>query len=927
MPGVNKFGHRQEVDRSTGFAECVAYCAQQAWLMNDTVRNNIIFGNEVDESRYRAVVEACGLKRDFEILTTGDQTEVGERGIALSGGQKQRISLARAIYSPARHVLLDDCLSAVDSHTAVWIYENCITGPVMLNRTCVLVSHNVVLTLSSASHVIVMDKGAIALQGTAEEIFKSGLLGEDELLRQSASRATSRSISRTTSVANLTKQVDIAAAIATIESTSDNDSSKFEDVNEEPAKTKQLDDYETSKKLVQDETQSVGSVKWAVYKLYLKSLGGWRFWFVVSNIYFWLQLIIAGQSYWIKLWSADASSSVKSESLFVFISQMHAQADSFVNGLYSNTVATQITSIKDTFLKAPEVVAAATDSGRSNNYYLGIYALITFLYCAVIFSRDAVVFYGSINSSKVLFDAMLHKILRSQLRFFDATPIGRIMNRFSKDIETVDQEAAPNFILMVHSIFSTFVVVAVIIALIPQFVFATIVILILFAIVVVLYLQSSRELKRMDAVTRSPIYQHFGETLVGITTIRAYGYEDRFIHENEQRIDYNNRPSWNVWLSNRWMSFRVDSVGGLVSFFAAVFVVISVGKIDSGLAGLTLSYAVTFTESLLWFVWVYAQNEMNMNSVERIGEYMELEEEPADIVADKRPPNNWPDKGAISVENVSLRYAPGLPKVIKNVTFEVKPNNKIGIVGRTGAGKSTIASAFFRFLEVEDGRISIDGVDISKIGLKDLRSALTIIPQDPTLFSGTVRSNLDPFNFYSDTEVFKSLLRVNLIDGIPGDNVEALNVVDRHKRRTNPFYNLENPVTEGGSNLSQGQRQLMCLARSLLKAPKVILLDEATASIDYQTDAQIQETIRDEFSQTTVITIAHRLRSIIDYDMILVLDAGMVKEYDKPHTLLQRPDSIFRTMCESSGELEQLEELAAKAFISQSASENVVDLI
>ncbi|KAK9474191.1 P-loop containing nucleoside triphosphate hydrolase protein [Dipodascopsis tothii] len=925
LPGLNRFGERTQVDRASGMADSVAYCAQQAWLTNDTVRNNILFGNPVDEERYEAVVEACGLRRDFQILTMGDRTEVGERGIALSGGQKQRISLARALYSPARHLLLDDCLSAVDSHTAVWIYEHCITGPLMAERTCILVSHNVALTLTSADHVVYMDRGAVAMQGTPEQVYNAGLLGDDELLRQSASMATSRSLSRTTSMANLKKQVDIAVAVEAIAEAETSSSTASDD-----KKAKAEDDGELSKKLVEKEHQSIGSVKWSVYTLYLSSLGNAWFWVAVSAIYIGLQLIIAGQSYWVKLWAADPSMGNGEIPIEVeYVPEMHAAlagpAGSSGSALYALgavrgvAVATGATVAVAT----PAAVAPATPAGHSTVYYLLWYAVITLTYTAVIFTRDAVLFWGSIRASTVLFNRLLHKVLRSKLRFFDATPIGRIMNRFSKDMEIVDQEAAPTIIFVFHSIFSVFTILAIIIVLIPEFVVATVVIFALFAVVVVLYLQTSRELKRMEAVTRSPIYQHFGETLVGITTIRAYGYEDQFIAENEARIDHNNRPFWNVWACNRWMSFRVDTIGVLVSFSAAAFVVVSVGRIDSGLAGLTLSYAVTFTEALLWFVWVYAQNEMNMNSLERISEYMDIEEEADEIVEGTRPPANWPDKGAISVQDLSLKYAPGLPNVIRNVSFDVAPNYKVGIVGRTGAGKSTIASAFFRFLEAETGRIVIDGVDIATIGLYDLRSSLTIIPQDPTLFSGTIRSNLDPFDAYSDAAVFQSLLRVNLIDvmpasaGGPPDDDASLSVVERHKRRANPFYDLASPVTEAGGNLSQGQRQLMCLARSLLKAPKIILLDEATASIDYATDAQIQDTIRQEFSQTTVITIAHRLRSIIDYDMILVLDAGQVKEYAKPHTLLQQPDSIFRSMCENSGELEQLEELAAKAFVAQ----------
>ncbi|KAK7205028.1 hypothetical protein BZA70DRAFT_248184 [Myxozyma melibiosi] len=917
LPGVTKFGDEAAVDRETGLSESVAYCAQQAWLLNDTVRNNITFGNEFHESRYTAVVEACGLKRDFEILEGGDETEVGERGIALSGGQKQRISLARALYSPAKHLLLDDCLSAVDSHTAVWIYENCITGPMMVGRTVILVSHNVALTLSGASHVICLEKGSVVMQGGPQEIVDSGLLGDDELIRASASKAGSRSVSRSQSVADLKKQVDIAAAVeveAEVEAEAVVANMEGAGV---PVPGKDKKKY----KLVLAESQQTGTVKWSVYFIYLKALGNYKFWLITAAAFAVFQYLNVGQSWWIRVWAANMPSP---EAVGAGIQSVAKNGINIPVMTLMSAGANKAASVRDQVVSFREM--AITDiGGRSTKFYLGVYGLYTIAYLIMCFLREAIVFVGSLHASKHLFEKLLMRIMRAKPRFFDATPIGRIMNRFSKDMEITDQEIAPVFVSLAHAVLNIAVIVVIVSLIMPMFLFGALFIGLLFYLIVTFFLAPSRELKRMDAVTRSPIYQHFGETLTGVTTIRAYGYEDRFLKENEERIDNNNRPFWSVWACNRWMSFRVDVAGSLVSFIAGIFVVLSVGKIDSGLAGLSLTYAVMFTDSLLWFVWLYAMNEMNMNSVERIDEYMYIDQEPAEINPDYRPPAGWPSKGAISVKNLSLRYAPGLPKVIKDVTFEVKPTNKIGIVGRTGAGKSTIASAFFRFLEAETGGIVIDGIDIAKLGLYDLRSSITIIPQDPTLFSGTIRSNLDPFDAYSDEDVFRSLLRVHLIDAIPtvGD-ASSLSVTERHKRRVNPFYDLSNPVTEGGGNLSQGQRQLMCLARSLLRSPKVILLDEATASIDYNTDAQIQETIREEFADTTIITIAHRLRSIIDYDMILVLDAGMVKEYAKPHTLLQTPDSIFRSMCENSGELEQLEELAAKAFADQAARDSAV---
>ncbi|KAM9890004.1 hypothetical protein OXX79_011732, partial [Metschnikowia pulcherrima] len=336
--------------------------------------------------------------------------------------------------------------------------------------------------------------------------------------------------------------------------------------------------------------------------------------------------------------------------------------------------------------------------------------------------------------------------------------------------------------------------------------------------------------------------------------------------------------------------------------------------IDAGLAGLSLSYAISFSENALWIVRLYANIEMNMNSVERLQEYLDVEEEPPAEIPETKPSSGWPQTGEIDVKDLSLRYAPDLPRVIKNATFHVKPCHKIGIVGRTGAGKSTIITAFFRFLDAETGSIKIDGVDISQIGLTDLRQAITIIPQDPTLFTGTIRSNLDPFDQYSDEQIFEALIRVNLVG--KGERDQGVSK-DNASENQNKFLDIESSVSEGGNNLSQGQRQLMCLARSLLKNPKVILLDEATASIDYKSDALIQKTIRDEFSNSTILTIAHRLRSIIDYDRILVMDAGRVVEYDDPYALISNKETLFYSMCENSGELDSLTKLAKASFVSK----------
>lgn len=535
-----------------------------------------------------------------------------------------------------------------------------------------------------------------------------------------------------------------------------------------------------------------------------------------------------------------------------------------------------------------------------------MYGLLGLAYALLSLIRELAVFGGSLKASRRIHEKLLGSVLRAKFRFFDSTPLGRIMNRFSKDIEAIDQEVAPVALGMIHSLGAVIVIVILITAITPGFLLAGIFITILYVLIGSFYLRASRDLKRIESIQKSPLYQHFGETLSGIATIRAYGDERRFIRDNLAMIDAHNRPFFYLWVANRWLGFRVDLAGALVSFFAGVFVVLSTGRIDAGLAGLSLTYAITFTDNVLWVVRLYAMNEQNMNSVERIREYLQIEKEAPAYIPECAPPSGWPEHGALQFEDYSTRYRTDLDLVLKNVSFSLKAHEKVGVVGRTGAGKSSLALALFRSLEAEKGRIIIDGVDIGKIGLKDLRQAVTMVPQDPTLFTGTIRTNLDPFEIYTDEAIFAALEAVELV---PKDRDAATLAEGANK---NIFLDLSSPVAESGNNLSQGQKQLLCLARALLKEPKIVVFDEATASIDYATDAKIQHAIRD--LKSTTITIAHRLASVVFYDKILVLDHGEVKEFAHPHELLQREDSIFREMCAASGELEALETAARVAY-------------
>lgn len=681
------------------------------------------------------------------------------------------------------------------------------------------------------------------------------------------------------------------------------------------------------------ENKAEGGVKKDVLKLYLTAMGPWYYWALAILVFLAQQFGSVACNIWIRQWAnsyqvrnamAMGTASLPSRNDYV----VSASKSSSMSCLSGGTCSWNLPLISK-----PADIGTTTSSDDEVNvsYYLGVYAVLALLFILISMLREALVFWGSLVASSKLHQRLLESVTRAKFKFFDSTPLGQIMNRFSKDVEAIDQEVAPIAVGVVGCLTSVLTIIVLISVITPGFLVAGIFITAVYFAIGTFYIRSSVDLKRLESVQKSPLYQQFGETLSGITTIRAYGHERRFIQDNLNRVDTHNRPFIYLWAANRWLAFRVDITGALVSFFAGVFVILRIKTIDAGAAGLSMTYAVQFSENILWLVRLYSVNEQNMNAVERVKEYMDVEQEAQPIKPDARPPGGWPSRGAIAFINYSTSYRYDLGPVLKNVTFDVQPGERVGIVGRTGAGKSSLALALFRGLEAEEGKIVIDHVDIGLIGLQDLREAITIVPQDPTLFTGTIRSNLDPFGLFTDEEIFSTLRRVQLIGASPqshqkGTNSETPGMSDeRHghdltltktltntQENANIFESLFSSVAESGSNLSQGQRQLLCLARALLKAPKVLLMDEATASIDYATDSKIQDTLR-EVKDSTIITIAHRLQTIIDYDKVLVLDKGEVVEYDAPWELIARDGGIFQGMCEMSGDLDILTEAAKKA--------------
>ncbi|CAO3610008.1 unnamed protein product [Mucor fragilis] len=854
-----------------GAVSGIAYVAQTAWLQNCSIRDNILFGLPYDEERYESVLYMTALTRDLDILEFGDATEVGEKGITLSGGQKQRVAIARAVYSQANTVILDDCLSAVDAHTAKHLYEHCLTGELMKHRTIILVTHHVGLCLPGADYIVALKDGQVVDAGSPKAMLKSGVLG-DELSQSEEAEAVTA------------EEAAVEGPIPVVP----------KNINKKTA---------TGGKLTQDEERAEGGVTWDVYKTYINASGGVKFWLAVMVLFATAQACVLAQDYWIKVWSAAYGHE-----------NHHSNETSATVGAFSaHNSAFSILGQSNLMNAYTAPIYNAVDAIKNSNgpvdvkYYLGVYFVMGVVALFMTSLRTFILFTGSLKASRRIHSELLNRILRAKVRFYDVTPLGRIVNRFSSDLATIDQETAPALSFLLYSLVATLCVIILVSTVTPAFLIPGVGIAIMFFAIGSYYLQTSRDLKRLNSVSRSPIYVQFNESVNGVATIRAFGSQYRFINENHNKIDSNNRPFLWMWATNRWLHCRVDVLGAFVGFCTGFVLVLARDWVDPGLAGLSLSYSLMFTHHVLWVVRQYALNEMNMNAIERVHEYLDVEEEPPTEIAETEPSPSWPEHGSIEVNDLVMQYAPENPPVLRNVSFKVNPREKIGIVGRTGSGKSTLALSIFRFMDPTSGSIKIDGVDIHKIGLDVLRSRLTIIPQDPVLFSGTLRSNLDPFDQHNDIELWAALKRSHLIDEANNEQQDAKDQIS-----------LDSVVTENGSNWSQGQRQLIALARALVKKSALIILDEATSSVDFDTDYKIQQTIRTEFMDSALLCIAHRIRTVADYDRILVLDQGEVKEFDTPYDLMTTEGSIFQQMCLRSGEYNDLLAIA-KAKKDQSA--------
>uniref|UniRef100_A0A8C9W4M8 ATP-binding cassette, sub-family C (CFTR/MRP), member 3 n=1 Tax=Scleropages formosus TaxID=113540 RepID=A0A8C9W4M8_SCLFO len=843
-------GEMEKLEGEISILGSVAYVPQQAWIQNATLRDNILFGQPYNECKYRAVLDACALTPDLDVLPGGDMTEIGEKGINLSGGQRQRVSLARALYNDADVYLLDDPLSAVDAHVAKHIFDKVI-GPEgkLAGKTRILVTHGISF-LPQVNNILVMVEGSVSEMGSYQDLLKQNgafaeflrnyaledITEEDEEEEPFPEDALSNHIDMVDNEPSVNEaRRQFIRQISVISADSENPRkmsvrmrrcSERKHVELPPEKKR-----DQGEKLIQAEKAETGRVKLKVFWEYTRAVGPLLSIFICF-LYGCQNAASIGANIWLSQWTNDALDNRTEENKHMRV------------GVYAS---------------------------------LGILQGILVLICSFTLNL------GGIAAARKLHSGLLENKFHTPQSFYDTTPIGRIINRFSKDIYVIDEVLPSTVLMFLGTFFSSMSTMIVIISSTPIFAVVIAPLALIYFFVQRFYVATSRQLKRLESVSRSPIYSHFSETITGTSVIRAFGRHNAFVLLSDLKVDENQKSCYPGIVSNRWLGVRIEFIGNCIVLFAALFAVIGKDSLSPGLVGLSVSYALQVTMSLNWMVRMTSDLESNIVAVERVKEYSETETEAPWDVEDKKPPPEWPQTGKVEFLNYSVRYREGLDLVLKNLTLSIKGGEKIGIVGRTGAGKSSMTLCLFRLLEAASGEITVDGVKISEIGLHDLRSKLTIIPQEPVLFSGDLRMNLDPFEKYSDDEVWRALELSHL-----------KKFVANHPSK----LNLE--CTEGGENLSVGQRQLVCLARALLRKTRILILDEATAAIDLETDDLIQSTIRTQFEDCTVFTIAHRLNTIMDYTRVLVLDKGRIAEFDTPANLIAQK-GIFYGMAKDAG--------------------------
>ncbi|PYI23139.1 ABC bile acid transporter [Aspergillus violaceofuscus CBS 115571] len=836
----------------------VAYVAQTPWIEAGTIRDNILFGLPYLQARYHHVMFACALMQDLDLLEDRDLTEIGPSGVNLSGGQKVRIGLARALYSRAGILLLDDIFSAVDVHTASHLFKHAITGELGEGRTRILVTHNVDLCSSKADYLVELENGTIR---HAHSVVQSYPDKENGSLQQGLP-------------------------------ISEEQDEKFDDkTDSQDGGADDIGSPTVPKRFVDDESRAEGALQWWLFRRYIQTSGGWASWAVLAGCYVTYNILQLSQYWWIQIWSRDG------------------------------------------------IAQGTGTSGSDTAYYLGIYTAIAILSCLAGSLRAYIALRTSLTAASRLFRQLLSVVLRAPLLWLDKVPSGRLLNRFTADFYLVDSRLGFDLTAVLNAGMDCIGVITGGVVVRP--------ILLIFAVLLAAaatwytkrYLSAAREIKRLESISRSPVYEQIATYLQGISTIRAFNQRKRYIAQLHDKLNRQAQASWHLYLFNRWFTFRINLLGAVFSTVTALAVV-NRADITGAMAGFALVFTNHLSFALVSLSRAYSTLEMDLNAVERILEYSDIPtEEPPPTSPTTIPPPEWPQTGTITITNLTASYTPTTAPVLHNINLHIAAGQRIGIVGRTGAGKSSLALALFRFLDPSPnsscgsassassasgskGNIKISNLNIATIPLSTLRSRMAMIPQNPVLFTGTIRSNLDPFDEHDDDAVLRALRQVHWSSS---SSLSSSTSTGLHPQGSSPQASkvLGEKVSPGGTNFSHGQRQLLCLARAMLACPAVVVMDEATSAVDRATDEVIQRSIRDGFlgsrraggrggsggsgsSRTTLLVIAHRIRTIADFDRVVVMDAGRVVEFGTPRELLAREGGVFRGLVEGdvdAGEL------------------------
>ncbi|XP_033096104.1 multidrug resistance-associated protein 5-like [Anneissia japonica] len=805
-----------------------AYAAQQSWIINATVRENILFGEPFNEERYKRALFACCLLEDLKSLSNGDETIIGERGMNLSGGQKQRVSLARALYADHDIYLLDDPLSSVDVHVGQHLFTHLILQE-LKNKTVIFVTHQLQY-LSQCDKIVLLKSGRIGETGSHTDLLTldgdyAGLMRSYNSKQKNNNNLSQQRLQGTH---EQLKKVGLM-----------HNGTRKEERKEIPQNDLANPD---------DEEKSEGRIDPKTYHQYVQAAGGYLILVVVLFTFAVTIGCAVFNNWWLSHWLRQGGGEI-----------------------YEGNVTMRSMEITD----HPDLA-----------FYQTVYGMIVIVYILLTILRSTFFAKVTLRASSKLHDSMFNRVVTATMSFFETVPSGRIMNRFAKDMDELDVRLPFNMDLFLQQTLLIILSLVTVAKVFPYFLIAVVIMVIIFGFLITLFRHGFRESKQLDNILRSPWITHIATTVPGLPTIQAYNKTNHYEKQFERLIDDHSVAMLLFNMASRWLGLRFDLVSTLMATLTAVLVVLFHGTVSAAYSGLALTYSLQMMAIFQFAVRLSAEVEARFTSVERIIEYIDdLPTEEIYSSTNKDSTKQWPSKGELEFKDVCLRYRPNLPQVLHNINFHIKSKEKIGIVGRTGSGKSSLGVALFRLVESERGRILIDSQNTGGIALSELRSKISIIPQDPVLFAGTLRYNLDPFNELSDVEIWNALEKTKMKKVVHG--------LDQQ---------LEAAVANNGDNFSVGEKQLLCMARALLRNNKILMLDEATAAIDTETDTVIQTTLKEAFSDCTILTIAHRIHTVLDSDRILVLKNGQIVECDKPAVLLENTKSHFNELMMSSSD-------------------------